>query len=127
MLKHHARTVGHNNGLDFPGVVMHQIGMERQPLANSGAVVRVFVSGEAYHNGQAPEDPEQLRGWSRGPRVPSEIAVPLDVRGADNTSTTPFDNGATLHAPLIPGSLTHIECLTNQIVISDDHHRRRHC
>jgi DNA-binding CsgD family transcriptional regulator len=59
----------------------HQIGMERQPLANGGTVVRVFVSGEAYHTGQAQEDPEQLRGMVEGLGVQSEIAVPLDVRG----------------------------------------------
>jgi flavin reductase (DIM6/NTAB) family NADH-FMN oxidoreductase RutF len=27
----------------------------------------------------------------------------------------------TVHVPLIPGSLAHIECLTNQIFISGDH------
>jgi DNA-binding CsgD family transcriptional regulator len=59
----------------------HQIGMERQPLANGGAVVRVFVSGEAYHTGQAQEDPEQLRGMVEGLGVRSEVAVPVDVRG----------------------------------------------
>jgi len=59
----------------------HQIGMERQPLANGGVVVRVFLSGEAYHTGRADEDPEQLRGMVEGLAVRSEIATPLEVRG----------------------------------------------
>jgi GAF domain-containing protein len=59
----------------------HQIGMERQPLANGGVVVRVFLSGEAYHTGRADQDPEQLRGMVEGLGVRSEIATPLEVRG----------------------------------------------
>jgi DNA-binding CsgD family transcriptional regulator len=59
----------------------HQIGMERQPLANGGVVVRVFLSGEAYHTGRADQDPEQLRGLVEGLGVRSEIAAPLEVRG----------------------------------------------
>ena len=58
-----------------------QIGMDRQPLANGGSVVRVFRSGEAYHTGRADHDPEQLRGMVEGLGVRSEIAVPLEVHG----------------------------------------------
>ena len=59
----------------------HQIGMDRQPLANGGVAVRVFRNGEAYRTGQANNDPEQLRGMVDGLGVRSEIAVPLEVQG----------------------------------------------
>ena len=59
----------------------HQIGMDRQPLANGGVAVRVFRNGEAYHTGRANNDAEQLRGMVEGLGVRSEIAVPLEVRG----------------------------------------------
>jgi GAF domain-containing protein len=59
----------------------HQIGMDRQPLANGGVVVGVFRSGQAYRTGRADEDPEQLRGMVEGLGVRSEINVPLEVRG----------------------------------------------
>ena len=58
-----------------------QIGMDRQPLANGGSVVRVFRSGEAYHTGRADEDPEQLRGMVEGLGVRSEMAVVVEVHG----------------------------------------------
>jgi flavin reductase (DIM6/NTAB) family NADH-FMN oxidoreductase RutF len=51
----------------------------------------------------------------------SEIATLFATKGADKTRTTLFDEGTSLHVPLIPRSLAHIECLTNQIVISGDH------
>jgi GAF domain-containing protein len=59
----------------------HQIGMDRQPLANGGVVVGVFRGGQAYHTGRADEDPEQLRGMVEGLGVRSEITVPLEVHG----------------------------------------------
>jgi len=59
----------------------HQIGLQRQPIANGGSAARVFVSGEAYLTGSADEDPEQLRGMVEGLGVRSEIAVPMEVNG----------------------------------------------
>jgi flavin reductase (DIM6/NTAB) family NADH-FMN oxidoreductase RutF len=50
-----------------------------------------------------------------------EIATLFATRGADKTGKTTFEEGASLHVPLIPGALAHIECLTNQIFISGDH------
>ncbi len=64
------------------GVRQHQIGMDRQPLANGGAVVKVFRTGEPYSTGHADQDPEQLRGMIEGLGVRSEISVPIDVREA---------------------------------------------
>jgi flavin reductase (DIM6/NTAB) family NADH-FMN oxidoreductase RutF len=49
------------------------------------------------------------------------IATLFATKGADKTSRTVFEDGSVLRVPLIPGSLAHIECLTNQIVISGDH------
>jgi DNA-binding CsgD family transcriptional regulator len=59
----------------------HRIGMHRQPLANGGAAVRVFRSGEPYQTGHADQDADQLRGMIEGLGVRSEISVPMDVHG----------------------------------------------
>jgi len=59
----------------------HEIGLQRQPIANGGSAARVFLGGEAYLTGRADEDPEQLRGMIQGLGVRSEIAVPMDVNG----------------------------------------------
>jgi len=59
----------------------HEIGLQRQPIANGGSAARVFLGGEAYVTGRADEDPEQLRGMIQGLGVRSEIAVPMDVNG----------------------------------------------
>jgi GAF domain-containing protein len=63
------------------GRLQHQIGMERQALANGGVVARVFRSGEAYRTGRADEDSEQLMGMVQGLGIRSEIAVPVDSGG----------------------------------------------
>src|SRR5438270_10796853 len=43
------------------------------------------------------------------------------TRGSEKTGKTTFVEGKTLHVPLIPEALAHVECLTNQIFISGDH------
>ena len=42
-------------------------------------------------------------------------------KGPDKSEKTTFEDGHTLHVPLIPGALVHIECLTSQIFLSGDH------
>jgi flavin reductase ActVB len=51
----------------------------------------------------------------------SALATLFASKGAEKTGTTRFDEGDSLHVPLIPGALAHIECLTHQIFISGDH------
>jgi GAF domain-containing protein len=63
------------------GIRQHQIGMDRQPLANGGAVVKVFRTGAPYASGHADQDPEQLRGMIEGLGVRSEISVPIEIGG----------------------------------------------
>jgi hypothetical protein len=54
--------------------------------------------------------------------VYDELVAGLFARkGAEKTGSTPFAEGASLHVPLLPDALAHIECLTNQIFISGDH------
>jgi len=60
----------------------HELGLDRLPLANGGAQVRVFQTGEPYLTGHADQDPEQPRGIVEGLGVRSQIDVPLDVDGA---------------------------------------------
>jgi GAF domain-containing protein len=62
------------------GMRQHQIGMDRQPLANGGVAVRVFRTGEPYQTGHADQDPEQLRGMVEGLGVRSEISVPIEIQ-----------------------------------------------
>jgi flavin reductase (DIM6/NTAB) family NADH-FMN oxidoreductase RutF len=50
-----------------------------------------------------------------------DVAALFATKGQEKTTKTTFVEGATLHVPLITGSLAHIECLTNQIFISGDH------
>jgi len=42
-------------------------------------------------------------------------------KGSIKIEQTDFENGLTMHVPLIKGALVHIECLTSQIFISGDH------
>ena len=49
------------------------------------------------------------------------IASLFATRGSEKTGKTTFQEGKTLHVPLIPEALAHVECLTNQIFISGDH------
>lgn len=49
------------------------------------------------------------------------VATRLATKGAEKTGATHFEEGHSLHVPLIPDSLAHIECRTHQIFISGDH------
>ena len=60
----------------------HELGLDRVPIANGGAQVRVFQTGEPYLTGHADQDPEQPRGIVEGLGVRSQLDVPLDVGGA---------------------------------------------
>jgi flavin reductase (DIM6/NTAB) family NADH-FMN oxidoreductase RutF len=51
----------------------------------------------------------------------SELATRFSRKGRGKIENTAFAPGHTLHCPLIPGALAHIECLTNQILLSGDH------
>jgi flavin reductase ActVB len=51
----------------------------------------------------------------------AQVAALFATRGSEKTGKTSFEEGKTLHVPLIPDSLAHVECLTNQIFISGDH------
>ena len=62
----------------------HQIGMERQPLANGGAVVGVFRSGQAYHTRRADQDPEQLCGMLQPGTVANQVGAILGRLGLRN-------------------------------------------
>jgi flavin reductase (DIM6/NTAB) family NADH-FMN oxidoreductase RutF len=49
------------------------------------------------------------------------VATLFATTGPEKTGKTTFEPGTTLHVPLIPGALAHVECMTNQIFISGDH------
>lgn len=51
----------------------------------------------------------------------TEVATLFASKGSEKTEQTTFEEGVSLHVPLIPGSLVHIECLTSQIFLSGDH------
>jgi len=59
----------------------HAIGLNRQPIANGGAAVRVFESGTSYMTRRADHDPEQLRGMVDGLGILSTMDVPFEVDG----------------------------------------------
>jgi flavin reductase ActVB len=42
-------------------------------------------------------------------------------KGKEKTRVTQFDDGTSLHVPLIPDALAQIECATSQVVLSGDH------
>jgi flavin reductase (DIM6/NTAB) family NADH-FMN oxidoreductase RutF len=50
-----------------------------------------------------------------------ELATLFSRKGRSKIDNTAFAQGHTLHCPLIPGALAHVECLTNQILLSGDH------
>jgi flavin reductase ActVB len=54
-------------------------------------------------------------------RTQSEVAAAFSRKGRDKIEKTVFAQGHTLSCPLIPDALAHIECLTNQILLSGDH------
>ena len=51
----------------------------------------------------------------------ADVATLFATTGPEKTGKTQFEPGTTLHVPLIPRALAHVECLTNQIFISGDH------
>jgi flavin reductase ActVB len=51
----------------------------------------------------------------------AEVASLFATKGPEKTGKTRFEEGRTLHVPLVPDALAHVECLTNQIFISGDH------
>jgi flavin reductase ActVB len=51
----------------------------------------------------------------------ASVASLFATKGSQKTGKTQFEEGKTLHVPLIPDALAHVECLTNQIFISGDH------
>jgi two-component system, OmpR family, sensor kinase len=59
----------------------HQLGLNRQPIANDGPAVRVFQTGESYLTGSADRDPTSPLGVVRALGIRSEMDVPLDVDG----------------------------------------------
>ena len=59
----------------------HELGLNRQPLANGGPAVRTFETGAPYLTGRADQDPDQLKGMIDGLDVRSEMDVPLNVNG----------------------------------------------
>jgi flavin reductase ActVB len=50
-----------------------------------------------------------------------ELATLFSKKGREKVERTAFAQGQTLRCPLIPDALAHIECMTNQILISGDH------
>ena len=63
------------------GHAQHRAGLNRQPVANNGPAVAVFLTGVPYLNGSADQDPDQLKGMIHRLEVCSELDVPLDVNG----------------------------------------------
>jgi flavin reductase (DIM6/NTAB) family NADH-FMN oxidoreductase RutF len=51
----------------------------------------------------------------------SKIAANFARKGREKVANMAFAQGRTLHCPLIPDALAHVECLTNQILMSGDH------
>ena len=54
-------------------------------------------------------------------RSQSHVASLFARKGREKYERTQFTHGQTLHVPLIPDSLAHVECLTSQIFVSGDH------
>jgi flavin reductase (DIM6/NTAB) family NADH-FMN oxidoreductase RutF len=54
-------------------------------------------------------------------RPQSDVASLFASKGREKYAGAPFTDGQTLHVPLIPDVLAHVECLTSQIFISGDH------
>jgi flavin reductase ActVB len=51
----------------------------------------------------------------------AEVARLFASKGKEKTRVTKFDDGSSLHVPLIPEALAQIECTTSQVVLSGDH------
>jgi flavin reductase (DIM6/NTAB) family NADH-FMN oxidoreductase RutF len=54
-------------------------------------------------------------------RTQSHIATRFACKGRQKIDETKFAHGNTLHCPLILGALGHVECSTNQVLMSGDH------
>jgi len=63
------------------GKKQRAIGLDRQPLANGGRAVEVFVTGRPDLNGRVHQDDQELIGIKGGLGVRSQMGVPLDVAG----------------------------------------------
>ena len=59
----------------------HELGLDRQALANGGRAADVFRTGEPYATGRADEDPNELRGVVEGLGIRSIVNCPLEVNG----------------------------------------------
>jgi two-component system, OmpR family, sensor kinase len=55
----------------------HQLGLDREPLANGGRTVEVYQSGRSYYTPHADEDPGMPTGVVQALGVRSFFAVPL--------------------------------------------------
>jgi flavin reductase (DIM6/NTAB) family NADH-FMN oxidoreductase RutF len=51
----------------------------------------------------------------------AQVARLFASKGKEKTRITQFDDGSSLHVPLIPDALAQIECATSQVVLSGDH------
>jgi flavin reductase ActVB len=51
----------------------------------------------------------------------TELATLFAKKGREKIERTTFAQGTKLRCPLIPDALAHVECATNQILISGDH------
>ena len=63
------------------GLLQHQLGLDRQPLALRGPAVQVYETGVPRLNGRAHEDPDRVRGAFEALGVQSAMDVPLMVGG----------------------------------------------
>jgi two-component system OmpR family sensor kinase len=63
------------------GILQHQLGLHRLPVANRGRAVQVYISGAPYLNGRTDEDPEDITGIKEELRIRSSLYVPLTVNG----------------------------------------------
>jgi signal transduction histidine kinase len=59
----------------------HAMGLDRQPLANGGRAVEVFLTGKPHLNGRVDSDGEELIGIKRRLGIRSQVGVALDVAG----------------------------------------------
>jgi len=63
------------------GHKQHLIGLDRQPVANSGRAVTVFLTGQTHADGRVDQDADELVGIKRGLGVQSQVGVLLEVGG----------------------------------------------
>lgn len=55
----------------------HELGLDRMPLGDGGAVVEVYETGETFESGHVAEDERVLLGVRRDLGVQSLIAIPI--------------------------------------------------